>query len=359
MGGATFPRNPEDIATDWLSERVGGNVSSFSSEQIGIGVGLLGRLFRLTLSGDEGIPATVIAKFPTLDEGARMNVVEPLRFYEKEVAFYRQDPDTIPVATPTAYGAEFDPATGDFVLLFEDCGGRRMADQIAGCSIADAETAVDAMVALHASSWNGSRFADMPWLPSYADPPFPQVIAGMYKQAWPQALERAGDRMPEHIRDFGERFEGLVPWFVDQTSAQPPQTLCHGDFRLDNLFFRAEPEHAPVTIVDWQICFRGRGGYDVGYFISQSLTPEDRRAGEKRLLDRYAEGLSARGVDYPREELVKDYKLTTAWCFIYPVVSIGQIEVVNERQLELIIHAFLDRSISAIEDTGALELIPN
>ena len=68
--------------------------------------------------------------------------------------------------------------------------------------------------------------------------------------------------------------------------------------------------------------------------------------------------MAARGIDYARDDLIRDYKLTTAWCFIYPVVSIGQIEVVNERQLDLIIHAFLDRSMAAIDDTGALEVLP-
>jgi thiamine kinase-like enzyme len=233
-----------------------------------------------------------------------------------------------------------------------------MADQITGCHVTDAEVAVDAMAALHAHSWSGSRFADMPWLPSYADPPFPQVIAGMYKQSWPRALELAGERMPANIRNFGERYEELVPWFLEQLS-QEPLTFCHGDFRLDNLFFGPRDGKPPVTIVDWQICFRGRAGYDFGYFVSQSLTPEDRRECEGALMDRYLKALAALGVEYPRDELVKDYKRTTAWCFIYPIVSIGQVEFANERQMELIMHAFLDRAMAAIEDTGALDILPS
>ncbi len=350
-----FPRNPEDLGTDWLSEKVGAPVSTLESEQIGIGVGLLGRLFRLKLSG-EGVPSSLVAKFPTLDEGARMNVVEPLRFYEKEVRFYQQDPATIPVATPKLYAAEFDPASGDFVLLLEDLGDRRMEDQISGCTSGDAGTAIDAMVELHASSWMGSRFPDLPWLPSYSDPPFPQVIAGMYKQAWPRALEIVGDHMPGHIREFGERYEGLVQWFMDELTPEP-LTICHGDFRLDNLFFGTNPEHAPVTIVDWQICFRGRGGYDLGYFMSQSLTGESRRACEKDVIDRYVEGLAARGCEYPRADLERDYKRTVAYCFIYPIVSTGQIEVTNERHLQLL-HGILDRAMEAIDDTGALDVLP-
>lgn len=355
MSAASFPRGPEDITAAWLSEVLGAGVTSFEIEQIGIGVGLLGRLYRLTLTGD-GAPSSVIAKFPTLDETARMNVVEPLRFYEKEVRFYQQASGDFPVATPHSYFADFDPATGDFALLLEDLNDRRMCDQVAGCAIADAEAGIDAMVDLHAWSWDGSRFGELPWLPSYADPPFPQVIAGMYKQAWPAALEVMGDRMNDTIRDFGDRYEGLVQWFMDELTV-PPYTFCHGDFRLDNLFFGTQPDQAPVTIVDWQICFRGRAGYDLAYFISQSVDAEHRRKHEESLIDRYAEGLKAKGIDYPRDELVKDYKRTVAYCFIYPIVATGQIELTNERHLALL-NGMLDRAVTAIEDVGALDVLP-
>jgi hypothetical protein len=350
----SFPHAPEEITAEWLSDIVAAPVSSFSMEQIAVGIGLLGRVYRLTLTG-RGTPSSLVVKFPTLDKGARVNVCEPLRFYEKEVRFYQEAANALPVATPRVYLAGFDPTSGDFSLILEDCRGR-MNDQLVGCSVDDAATAVDAMVALHSFSWDDPRLADYPWLPSYADPPFPQVIAAMYKQAWPRALELVGDRIADHIRDFGDRYDELVPWFMDEATA-PPHTFCHGDFRLDNLFFGTPPRLAPITIIDWQICFRGRGGYDLAYFLSQSLTTEDRRAHEDRLIDRYARGLAARGIDYPRDELVRDYTRTVAYCFVYPVVAAGQIEVTNERQLQLL-RGMLARSITAIEDTGALDILP-
>ncbi|GIT00780.1 MAG: hypothetical protein CM1200mP26_24920 [Acidimicrobiales bacterium] len=38
-----------------------------------------------------------------------------------------------------------------------------------------------------------------------------------------------------------------------------PTTLCHGDFRLDNLFFRPGDGGPEVTAIDWQICVRTAG----------------------------------------------------------------------------------------------------
>ena len=350
----SFPRNPEELTAEWLSAHVGGQVSGFSLEQIGIGVGILGRLFRVTLAGD-GVPGSVIAKFPTLDEAARMNVVGPLGFYANEVAFYANAAADAPVATPHAYFTAFEPETGDFVLLLEDLEGRRIADQTLGCQTADARTAIDAMAALHAHWWSAD-FTAMPWVKSYADPPYPQVIAGMFKQAWPEALKVLGDHVPARYLAFGERFVDLVPWFMEGTTASPV-TFCHGDFRLDNLFFARGADDPPITLVDWQICFRGRAGYDVAYFLTQSLDTETRRAEEAALKDRYLAALADKGVEYDRAEFDIDYARTTAYCFIYPVVAAGQVEAANDRQVQLV-QGMAARALAAMDDATSLDILP-
>lgn len=352
---AEFPRGPESITEEWLSTALGCDVTSFDCEQIGIGVGILGRLYRVTATTRDGGSKSAVAKFPTLDEGARMNVVEPLRFYEKEVRFYAEAAADTPVPTPEVYVAEFDSASGDFVLLLEDLGAKRIEDQIAGCPVKDAETAIDALTDIHAKWWNSDSFPD--WLPSYSDPPYPQVIEGMYKQSWPKAQEVFGDHLTPHIAEFGERYPSLVPFFMENLTGGNV-SLCHGDYRLDNLFFAKSSDDAPITVVDWQICFKGRPGYDVGYFVSQSLATDCRRDNEEALRKRYLEGLAAKGANYDEVQFRDDYRRTVAYCFIYAVVSAGQIEMTNERMRELIL-GMLDRAVQAIEDNDALAVLPS
>jgi Ecdysteroid kinase-like family len=349
-----FPHQPEDLTAEWLGAQVGAPVTDFELEQIGIGVGLLGRLYRITLTG-EGAPATVVAKFPTLDEGARTNVASPLGFYSNEVNFYRDAAPHTPIATPRVYSASFDADSGDFVLLLEDIADRRCADQTVGCDATDAETAIEALARMHAHWWD-SDFAPIPWVKSYVDAPYPQVIAALFKNAWPTATELLAEHMAPSIREFGERFPDLVDWFLAAAS-RPPVTLCHGDYRLDNLFFAAADGHAAVTVVDWQICFRGNAGYDLGYFVSQSLATETRRACQADLLDSYHAALAAAGIEVDRTEIEDQFARTVAYCFIYPITAAGQIEVTNERHLQLLKSLF-DRSVAAIEDVDALSLLP-
>ncbi len=75
--------------------------------------------------------------------------------------------------------------------------------------------------------------------------------------------------------------------------SEPPLTLLHGDYRLDNLFFDPGAED-PVVAIDWQICGLGRSPYDIAYFMSQSLSPEDRKVADEQVLRTYYDSLRGR-----------------------------------------------------------------
>ena len=88
-----------------------------------------------------------------------------------------------------------------------------------------------------------------------------------------------------------------------------PWTLCHGDYRLDNLMFRANGE---TVVLDWQGLAWGRPGWEVAYFITTALEPHH-RAEEEMMLQRYHHGLISAGVNnYSYEELIEDVTVSKA-----------------------------------------------
>ena len=352
-----IPVDPLSITPSWLSEVLGTQVHGCKLEQIGIGVGLLGRLFRVHLDAGPDAPATVVVKLPILDATARTAICEPGDLYLREIRFYQEIGRANPLPPARPYFAAFDESTHDFVLVMEDLVRLRNADQTVGCTAADAETVMDSIARHHAHWWDNDRLASLPWLTSMGEPPMSDVVINNYQAAWPKFLDLLGAEMSPAIRSFGERLAAMMPWFFAEI-ARPPLTFLHGDLRLDQMFFAVSPDDPPMTVLDWQITGKGRGAYDLAYFLSQSLAPETRRACEDRLLDRYAESLTECGVDYPRDQLRRDYRITTAWCFVYPVLGAGRIEVTNDRHLELL-RAMLRRSAAAIEDNDGLSVGPD
>lgn len=354
---AWFPIDPHDVTPEWMSDVLAADVRTCRPEQIGIGVGLLGRVFRVHLTGGARVPDSVVVKLPTLDLEARSALAEDLELYLTEVNFYDQIGLDNPLRPPRSYFTAFDPVTHDFILVLEDLGGLRVNDQIAGCPRSDAETVLDAIADHHAHWWESDRFATMPWLKTFDRPPFPDLIAANFEQAWPIVVDGIGADLPASLRTFGDRFRSLVPWYCSQIS-RGPCTYLHGDLRLDQLFFAVRPGDPPVTALDWQISARGRGAYDVAYFLSQSLTVKTRRECEDALLKHYADRLAQHGIDYPPEEFIRDYRLSTAMCFTYPVLAAGRIDPVNDRQVELL-RTMLNGAVIAIEDNDALALGPD
>jgi hypothetical protein len=75
-------------------------------------------------------------------------------------------------------------------------------------------------------------------------------------------------------------------------AATGPQTVLHGDPHPGNTYAMA----GPLTgFYDWQLVRTGHWSHDVGYFMTSSLAPEDRRQHERELLSGYLDSLGQAG----------------------------------------------------------------
>ena len=360
MNTKDFPSTIEDVSADWLTGVLrgsgfdGAQITDLQVEVIGEGVGIMGLLYRVKLSYSESsakeVPQSVVIKVPSPHEQTR-HIARAFMFYGKEIGFYRDAAKDTPLDTPRCYAAHHDPESDDFVLVLEDLDGMEVISQLDGCPIDKAEIAIEALARHHAAFWESERFSeDLAWLPFGWDVPFPQAIAQGFSQALPTCMEMFPNGVSERIKKVGEKFPTVTSEMMEL--ADSPVTLAHGDFRLDNLFFQNED----LKVIDWQICIKTVGGYDVGYFLSQSLTIEDRRNHERDLLDKYRKTLSEIGLDYPQDRLMEDYRRSVLFCLAYPVQA-SAAALVNERAVQLVTEMFA-RVSTAIEDLNADEFLP-
>ena len=358
---AGIPRRVDDITPAWLTAAMreagtlrGAAVTGVAVEPIGKGVGFLGQLARLRLRYDraeDGAPASAIAKLPTLDPGGRQ-VCQLFRFYEREMAFYRQLAESAPIRVPRCYASAMDAAADEYALVLEDFGPLRMGDDAAGCSAADAEIAIDSIARVHARWWQSPALEALDWIPM-VNAPVHRSVEPAYQACLEPYLNGFGDYLSPKMRVVTENMAGRIAPLLDAGSGAP-RTVMHGDFRLDNLFF----DGPRVAAIDWQIACRGQGIFDVAYFLSGCLEPAVRRSEEMRLLRRWydvATGGQARG--YSFEDAVRDYRRSVLYCNVYTVIGVGSFDAANERGAA-IFHAWMRRRGAAIEELEAAELMP-
>ncbi|MCF8503328.1 MAG: ecdysteroid 22-kinase family protein [Caulobacter sp.] len=272
-----------------------------------VGNGLVGDSFRLAITYDgapASAPASVVGKFAAADPASRATGAA-FNLYGREVGFYRELAASVGIITPKTHFARIDPETAAFTLIFEDFGPARAGDQLTGCSIADARTAMLEAAALHAPRWNDPSLKDIAWLTSGADM-YPAIIAAL----------------PGIITAFRERYDGILeddhmalvtrlPEIMGQFqgASEGPFTIQHGDFRLDNILFDIQGGARRMGTLDWQTLAIGHGMTDVTYFLSAGVSPEVRRANERELVAAYHDELRRLGVsDYSANQCWADYR---------------------------------------------------
>ena len=306
-----------------------------SVEREPVGTGQMCDTFRLKLayggaSRPTG-PGSIIAKLPSADPTSRATALA-LGSYENEVRFYQQLAPRLRIRTPRVYYADIDVATASFVLLLEDLAPARTGDQLAGCTPAEATTAIRELVGLHAPLWDDPSLKELPWL--HRDRSDQQAfLLGLLPQWWDGFRERYTEVLGQEVHEAGDLlFAKLGDYILGDTE---PWTVVHGDYRLDNLLFLSQEGDTTVTVVDWQTVTHGPALQDVAYFIGAGLLPAERREHEHGLVRLYHDLLVHSGVDgYGWDRCWHDYR-RGAWSGLVMAIAASMLVERTERGDEM------------------------
>lgn len=335
-----------DLTPEWLSAALARRVDAVTTAPVG--TGQIGTCYRLTLTGEPGLPATVLAKLPATDPGSRALLANP---YRTEVRFYREILPTVAVRAPALHHADVADEGGDFVLLLEDLAPAVQGDQVAGGSVAEVEDAVVNLAGLHGPRWCDPTLLDVDGL-ALNGPEDAALMAELFGPAVELFLDNLADLLPA---EDAKTVRALVPvierWALARTERFG---LVHGDYRLDNLLF--PPEGRGVVAVDWQTLSLALPARDLAYAVATSLDPEPRRAVERSLVAAYHSALVGHGVtSYTEDECWDDYRFGMLQG---PLVTVfGQAYGTRTERGDRMFAVMTSRCCAAIRDLGTLELV--
>ena len=350
-----------DITPEWLTfalksgKKLNSRVVDVSIQVIAEGVGLMGALARLTLKyeGEESLPKSMIAKCAIQNENKE--VAKLLDFYNREVNFYNEIGQSCGFRVPDSYYAAVQQESYDCIILMEDLGDVSPHDQIVGASGEEAYAAIEKVALMHGKFWGQVTKPGSEWMYQFMS----EAEAGrlrdlVYMPAFEPAVAKFesffSDALKRLCRVVGERYPEF--W---STNISPFETFIHGDYRQDNFIYSEGSLDA--VVMDWQISGRGRGIFDVTYFICQSLQPALRRDIEEDLIRLYVDRLALAGVaNYGFEMAYKDYRTMILGCLVYPITVCGSLDLANERGRALA-ECMLMRNLCAIEELDCAELI--
>lgn len=339
---------PEHFTAPWIEAalRAGGldaRVGAVTSVAP-VGTGQMASCYRIALRGNALTPTSVVAKVaaPNANDMAANGYRSELRFYDL----------VAPLATGRLarcyYGASIDDGAR-FVLLLEDLAPAVQGDQIAGCDVAAALVAVENLADLHGSLWEHpvlDRFAPLVEHSLAGDEGF----AGFMQWGTAEFVSRYADRLADSDVDVLHLFASRTPGFRRNRPA--PRTILHGDYRLDNLLYRAD--RSECVIVDWQTAGAGPPGNDLAYCISTGLERDVRRAADRDLVEAYGARLRSHGVIRDDAELWDDYRFGLGHGVT--VTVLGAVVASRTERGDDMFMAMTSRVCAAIRDHEALAL---
>ena len=364
--GPAIPESEQAITADWMRRALscGGavdppQIEEVVVENIGTESGTLGQLLRCTLTyvgADAQAPGSVVVKLSSSDRKS-LRIAKALSLYKREYACFRQLAPHMRIGLPRLFYGDFDDASHRFVLVLEDLHGMESVDQTAGADAERTRRAVRGAAELHGQFWNRLDRPPLSHFLASVGQQKPWLSQLIYLICLAPCLERFGNLFPDRMRNLAEAFGPRVADHM-RSLATGPQTLTHGDFRLDNMFFAAGGG-ADFTVIDWQISgLIGDGLYDVAYFMTTSVPTEVRRGIEREALKEYCDVLRDAGVKhFTFEQCWHIYRRNIFGMLVPSVCAGGGIDMGNDR-IRAKVETMLRRTLAAIEDLDAAEFMP-
>lgn len=343
MNKLPVPRSPDELTTDWFTAALQGESNSANPieklevETIGTGIGLMGGLYRCSLSSraEESIsPSSVVVKISS-DDPKSTDVAKMFQLYEKEVMFYRDISPLIQMRVPKVYYSDLNTKDNTFVLVLEDLSHLKVHSQIEGASEEEGRLAIRHLAKFHSRFWGKDQAPPLNSYYSLLQASYTTKIHIGFHNAVPKVLELFDEDLSPLakglIRDLGDNLAGH--YFE---MGQGPRTLTHGDYRLDNMFF-GDPGENELVVIDWQTNGIGVGMTDVAYFMVGSLATDVRKQIEREALAEYHEITSSEGgADWTYQECWDAYRKSNIAAMTVPVIAAGELSLDNERAFELI-----------------------
>ena len=334
MAGLTRPASPQQVTATWLTQALQSTgviephveVCSVRREPLGGGTGVFGTLARLVVDYTEpnSGPTNMVLKIPT-SAPENKSVGLALGLYVREGQFFAQMAERTPVGSVGCYYNDMDVDAGEFVLVLEEIRDLEVGNQTTGATVAQLELALRELAKFHAAWWKHPDLDKMDWLPRNDSPANLVVVPDIMRNAMVVVERDWTDVIGRDAVELGKRLAAQFDTVIKKTG-EVAHTMCHGDARLENMFFNSDA--TKMKFIDFQLVIRATPAQDVAYLMGSSCDNDVWDQHGMRMLKLYYDALIAAGVsDYSWEQFWYEFKLNALWAVAAPASMVGTFDV--------------------------------
>ena len=360
-----IPVQADDITAEWMQQALAaGGLSDFPEldaleiKEISDENNMMGHVYRcrMTACGNIALhPAAVVVKLPTSKITVR-KFANWMSLYHREFVFYSDIALHSHIRVPSVFYCDFDARSQGFVLVMEDLGNMKELPNMEGAGVMRARRAIAEIAELQGQFWEAADAPALGNCNAFMSAKEGYLMQLIYLLILPITLNRFDDLFTTDMRRLAEKFGSRIGAYYAALNSGP-KTIVHGDYRLGNVLFGDEGQ-IDFVVIDWQGAGLGCGMYDVAFFLSFSVTVDDRRRIERDAIGEYHDTLCRMGVkNYSRDDCWRSYRQSMLGTLIPMVIGAGSINM-SSRALEINTIESLGRTLTAIDDLDAWEFLP-
>jgi len=333
-----LPLELADVNTAWFKKIFNLKIKEVSTTQIIPGTATK-VLVQITYEEnyDESIaPKSVCVKggFDPALRALSLNVI-----YRREAEFFYHLAPQLAMRLPKPWYCGSDLASGQGIVVLSDlvAANCTFGECTEAWPVERIRSGLDQLAILHAKTW-GATEAEYSWIKEEFS--MRDVIVSLFAPSeWDKRF--LGDAKPP-VADYLVDRERMFAGFKTMWKLENPKykAVVHGDSHIGNTYILPNGEPA---FLDWQGVHISSVFHDVAYFISGSLSIEDRRAHERDLVGHYLEMLHKSGApEFTVDEVWVEYRKHMlhgfAWALAGPLMQTKErVDIMSERHSTAIV----------------------
>ena len=285
------------------------NISNIKIDESKLKGGYISDVIALKIYTDDNI-LDCILKIENRNETYLSKIAQDLQLYEREYYFYESISQFVPVKIPEYYGLIKDTSFNNIGILMNNLINLeyKLNLNLNNEKINVSLNVIESLAKLHSKFWNKDLQKNFKELKKHNDsifnPKWDHFIKSKFnkfKEKWTNILSCEQINKAQHIVD---NFQN-----IQNSLSENNLTLCHGDVKSPNIFYKYNgPTYEPYFI-DWQYLSIGKGVQDLVFFMIESFEIDIINKYKNIFKDYYYVKLQENGImNYSIDDYNKDFE---------------------------------------------------
>jgi thiamine kinase-like enzyme len=287
--------------------------------------GYISDVIKIDIQLQSGVSMDCVVKYENDYTTSLTKMAYILGLFDREYYFYESISKYITIHAPKYIGTIKDSNFRSKGIILENINQPdfHLALDLNKESIDVSLKVIEQCATFHSEFWNKDLSASFKELKKHNDALFRPIWGDFIRERWPQFVAKWSHMISSTTLS---KMSHIVDTFdeIQQYLSERNLTLCHGDVKSGNIFYKKERNGYMPYFIDWQYIAQGKGVQDIVFFMIESFTTDKINEYSDLFKKYYYITLKEKGVtNYSMEDYNKDFEYAICYFPFFVAIWFG------------------------------------